>query len=48
MTTRADKKKAARLKAYLGQMLRTEQFEKMCEIVDKVLLNEDRKDEGNE
>jgi hypothetical protein len=39
MTTKADERKAKHLKAYLVQMLNAEQIKKMCEIVDKVLLN---------
>lgn len=39
MITRGDEKKAKHLKAYLAQMLNAEQIEKMCQIVDKVLLN---------
>jgi len=39
MVTKSDKKQALRLKAYLAQMLNAEQIKKMCEIVDKVLLN---------
>jgi hypothetical protein len=39
MITRDDEKKARHSKAYLAQMLNAEQIEKMCEIVDKVLLN---------
>ena len=39
MITKAEEKQAIRLKAYLAQMLNAEQIKKMCEIVDKVLLN---------
>jgi len=46
LTAVAQQKQALRLKAYLAQLLNSEQIPEMCEIVDKVLLKNDTKEVG--